>query len=588
MSLYRIFVFCLISFYFTSYSFASSVERSIYIITDKITFPHIEQEVNQLAQDIEHDTKSNVVIIMQGETPQETRNVLIDAYKDEGLWGVFLIGMIHPPNVEGGLYLPYYRNLDCPYGDDVVDDEYFNYSGFKNSNVITVCESKVWLAAIPAPSIYIDESVKQLKKYLNKNHLLRNQNKLNNYWFKDVFPSRGANNPNWKNIINEVVIDTSLYDKNQITVDEYNYENPFEELQKFSLALESSYEFINILGTANTWGLHFAGTFGEEILSRSDFLELDIQSKVIKFNASVPNPELNEPVSYADTFPGPSLASTILFNSDTLLVIYSPSSVGFFDTQYTNIYSFILALNQDLQLLGQGSTFADIWINSIGKSDSMDMFIGDPTIKLREQLNTGAILNIEGHKLDARNRITVDIGKVIHGKTGSKKVIMRNDGNSPLIIKKSYGFTRDTYDNNMSAGSSVFQILYSGGESSIDKHFIVESTILPGQEYELEIKFETSQNLSNVCNVPFEALLPIITNDSDINNFTIIAKAQDVVSNDSNGDCISDISENTKNLDSSGGSAPLDWLFFIFILRIFLKPKVIISKYNMNIEFLQQ
>lgn len=303
-------------------------ERKIYYIVDSEIYNELQTEVTQFIADVSRDTnsQSQLIISDESQTALEIRQTLSNAYNIDNLWGAFLIGRIkpaykqisgHDPSLSDHPYISY----DCPYTDEDSDGVFEAASNF---SIIPACIPDIWISRI-YPSRSGEEGISQIRSYLNKNHLLRNNT---TYFEKKMFyhssieiAEEGKTHDNFVSIFSSLLEDHPLYILDDITIS--SDPGVYDQIDSFLNGFESNYEVMNI----NNHGAPTLLEFKEcEIVNPSwmNCLAVDVTGiELAEKSSHVKLIDLDSCSNGRFTMPY-YFAGEALFSGDTLLVICEP------------------------------------------------------------------------------------------------------------------------------------------------------------------------------------------------------------------------------------------------------------------------
>jgi len=525
---------------------ASSTQKSIYIVADAFTLEHLSEEIERFSDDVAQDTNSKVVTILQGETAKDTRDALVTAYKEDNLWGVFLVGQIQPVNSyfdyqgdgyqtgESTSFRPYYNMLDCPFGEENLAEPGLTpvYERAQNSSIMASCESKVWLAEIQPPTWDSDETVQALKRYFDNNHAQRNSDAHDGYWFKSALNNSGAN-PDWSAVITDIVTDTQSFSLDNIETTNYYY---FDERERgfFIDALAQNYSYVQLLADANTDSIKFPDLHDTVTITKEEISQLTVNAKIVDLNVSDSNYTSDRSVSDF-IYPKWSLASELLFAGNALLVVHDSTISAVGNTNSANYDSYKWGLEEQHQLLAQGHSLAENWLNSAQKEGINDVFVGDPTIRINPKPENGPKLEVDGFEFNARNRLIVHVGDTSTTGSVSKAVTIKNNGTKALELAQFVHQRRTTFNHNQTSAYGVFSVKNSNENKSIPYRKV--RTVEPGESttYVFEFTPGNSSISDSFEDYFFESYVHFTSNDANVGNFTVELTANHFIDTDGDG-----------------------------------------------------
>ena len=362
-----IFVFALILVGCTKKSTTTPEDepQTVAIFVDTNTYNLLKSEIDRYKSGVENDLNANVQLFVDDFTsPNEIRNNLIQL-KNQNLRGSILIGSIPIPYFEsdkpfvggGGNLLPsdrYYMYLEST---DFIDQpnnvklEYDKYH-FKNTDKLL---NKLYLSARKP---IIENNLKLLKNYFNRNHLYRTnqiqpQQNLFTYSMDIQSGPSGATYEIYENNMKESYYYTNLYSRDQVFL--------FVNTSKsdFLKELDKSYE----TATINAHGNWYDQQIGTGIT-------------VDDIKEAKPKPYFYYLLSCSngDFTKEDYLAAHYLFDGNGLIVLaYTiPALLGADESKFY------------LENLAQGDIFGDAFIKVQSRVNELHAtIIGDPTLKIR-------------------------------------------------------------------------------------------------------------------------------------------------------------------------------------------------------------
>jgi hypothetical protein len=543
-SLFLLIIFSLIlhiSFWSSPTDTYAAQQKMIYYIVDSDALDNLQAEITQFISDVSQGTGSQSTIITstQETTSGEIRNILKNGFNNDNLWGAFLIGKvpqayIQYPGNDALLSDEPYRAFDCPYTDEDNDGIFQSASNF---SIIPACMPSIWLSRI-YPSREGSEGIDQIKTYLTKNHLLRND--LSHFNQKMFYHSsvgigeEGKTYDDFVNAFTEFFADNPLYSIDDITI---SYDtDPTVLKNNFLNAFESNYEVIKILNHGAPTFIEFRGTTSLIVDSYSS--ELAARTSHVKFI------DLDS-CSTGHFLETGYFAGEALFSGDTLLVMANPEPVGIFSN----------GLQQDIQTsyygLGLGLSFSDLYTN-IGLGQPRHFF-GDPTISFRQKnLIAPPKLNINGESITEPTKYKLEMGNAFNDQKTKVTLNFSNHGDSPLKIHGQwipYLFSYNKTSHPDSTTGMIFSIL---DQSYSDFNF--EKIIQPGSSENLEFQFDPNANDDKPGSAEYDGVFIFMTNDPKVGSFQILSHGKHIVSDDTDNDGLPDAFEIAYfgNLDRDG------------------------------------
>ncbi len=501
--------------------------RKIYYVVDSEIYSELQAEISQFIADVSLDTdaQNKLIISDQNQTALEIRQTLSNAFKNDNLWGVFLIGRITPayiryPGSAEQLSDHPYISYECPYTEE---DNNGIFEAASNFSIIPACMPDIWLARI-YPSRENEEGINQIRSYLSKNHLLRNES---SYFEKKIFyhssigiAEEGKTYDDFVNIFSGFLTDHPLSTLDDLTISYDTGVN--EQIDSFLNGFESKYEIMNINN-------HGAPTLLE-------FKECEIISPTWKecFAVDISSTELAEKTSHVKLidldscsngrFTAPDyFAGEALFSGDTLLVIANPEDTVYFSDNLEKKFK------TSYYGLGLGFSNADLY--TYIDPGHPRHFFGDPTIIFRQKDMTSAPgLAINGTALTGPTKYELDFGDAVNESSETVTVSLSNQGESTLRISGRWVSDYISYNDTSSPGTTngfIFSIT-----DPIYLDFDFEESLPAGESKELTFTFNPTANGDNPGTAKYKGVFKFMTNDPNVGSFQILTIGNHVIDTD--------------------------------------------------------
>jgi hypothetical protein len=492
---------------------ASVVGTTIYFVTDPALIAALPAELATFMNDVAADTGARPVLVPVPASAAALRQRLRDGWVHDGLRGAFFIGAVplvkehNVPSLDPQLSDNYYRSLDCPYPEA---DAAGIVKGSPWFTTRTRCRASIWTSRI-RPYMPGSAGIEQVRSYLEKNHRLRNSE--TQYSDEMIFQAALPRDitTDYQRFVNENFADHPLYSPDEVTVIQQTQTQA--QKQSFKAAMQTNAELltINVHGSAQL--IQFQGTAADDPALNmfvDEFRDLAIGPKVIEFmSCSVGDPTVT------------SIASSVLFNSDALLV----------EAAYTNVIMstvyFEELFNSRFRALGLGQSFADTQINT-EPSTAMN-YLGDPTVRLarRDTTAPAPVMKINGRRLQHPFQIPIDVGTVAG--TGSTRTpfVIENTGTAPLKIQSptelgvavGVSIEKDGKPGFRLSDGFVFMLDPTDSNKGSNGYEVV---IAPGETRALHMVFRPSADVDARDNVHYSAFLPLTTNDPAVGNLLLL------------------------------------------------------------------
>ncbi len=517
------FIFIAIGYWFLQPDLAVCQEKTVYYLVDSDIYDDLQTEITQFIADVSQDTnsQSQVIISDENKTALEIRQTLANAFNSNNLWGAFLIGRITPayiqyPGSDEQLSDHPYISYECPYTDEDTDGVFEAASNF---SIIPACMPDIWLSRV-YPSREGEAGINQIRSYLNKNHLLRNDS---SYFNKEMFyhssigiAEEGNTYDDFNDIFSDLLMDHPLFSIEDLTI---SFDTGvYDQIDSFWDAFESNYEILNVNNHGAPTILEFKECDEINVCTAVDVSSVELADK----SSHVKLIDLDSCSNGHFTTPN-YFAGEALFSGDTLLVIANPEVTLYFSDNLeekfrTNYYG-----------LGLGFSFADLY--SYIDPGHPRHFFGDPTIIFSQRdSNNAPELAINGTVITESVKYELDFGDVADDNSKSVTLSFSNQGESALNI---YGRWIQHYVsyNEISSPSSTTGFVFSITEPSyLDHNF--EEIIQAGESREFKFTFNPNANDDVPGQAEYKGVFKFMTNDPNIGSFQIVAIGDHVVSSD--------------------------------------------------------
>jgi len=152
-------------------------KKSIYVVVDQATLTDLAADLETFRADVQASTSNDTRVVVAPSSPAALRDLLRGGYEQEGLRGAFLIGavpIVYLQNAQDSSIVnlsdSFYRALYCPV-DSTADANRYVMESTASININ--CLPNIWVSRIK--STRPDDTLTQIKQYLDKNHRTRGQ-----------------------------------------------------------------------------------------------------------------------------------------------------------------------------------------------------------------------------------------------------------------------------------------------------------------------------------------------------------------------------------------------------------------------------
>ena len=385
----------------------SEPKSSIAIFVDTEAYSKLDYEVERLKNDIISDLDTEIFIFSKDwDDPGEIRDIILDKYNNDNLKGSILIGNI--PYVTYGDTISdfYYMDLDADvdncYKNEMVDRSCLGT--YPKGGVYPYIE--IWSGRIK-PTKPGEEGIEQIRDYLNRNHeyrkgLISYDRKITLLSLIHIFDYKYSQE-DYTQLFEDMLTSSLLYsiDEANIIYDTYPPTLKTEYINSFKN--QNEFTFLAIHGRVTRQ------CFGESTyLYSSEVESLEPNSMIYHLSSC-----LNGDFTSADY-----MAGAYLFSGNALIVTANSG------------VSFITIDERTFKNIGQlrlGVPIGDVYRHH--SSSLVNHLFGDPTLRLRP-------INLENSPKLKVDRLLIDFGEHPIGSETKVDYVIRNEGNSTLIIEK--------------------------------------------------------------------------------------------------------------------------------------------------------